>query len=52
MDTSGIKNVFKLALRVGEILLANGASTGVVEAPMQRVTDMKSVQVVHNNGEA
>src|SRR3989440_2883596 len=37
MDAPEIKSVFKLALRVGEILLANGAATRAVEATMQQI---------------
>lgn len=37
MDAPEIKSVFRLALRVGELLLANGAATRAVEATMQQV---------------
>lgn len=38
MDRSEIKSVFKLALRVGEILLASGAATRTVEDTIQRIS--------------
>lgn len=37
MDAPEIKSVFKLALRVGEILLANGTATRALEATMQQI---------------
>jgi uncharacterized membrane protein YjjP (DUF1212 family) len=37
MDAPVIKSVFKLALRVGELLLTNGAATRTVEVTMQQI---------------
>jgi uncharacterized membrane protein YjjP (DUF1212 family) len=49
MNGTEIKTVFDLTLRVGALLIANGATSQIVENTMQRMTDVYGLPPCHPN---
>lgn len=49
MDVTEIKSVFDLTLRVGALLIANGATSQIVETTMQQITDTYGLPPCHPN---
>ena len=49
MNVSEIKTVFDLTLRVGALLIANGATSQTTETTMQQITDVYGLPPCHPN---